>query len=559
MSVKVLFKVSALCLVAILLSTCALIRVPEWYVPDPKNKPWSPEAKPIERASFELSDRDIEDGLFLGLALSGGGSRAAVFGAEVMLALEEIGILQQVDVIVCASAGCLPAAYYALQDSTSPWEGAKGKELMSADVRSLSYWQLADWWIPFQFVTGRVSRTDLLAKTLDDLYFHGKTFGYLRRDNGRVKLPKLLIHAMDSNSLQKVLFEQSRFAFDLGSDLDSYPISYAVAASMAYPGIFQPVPLKVLSPGLDVTVSNPRRMFLHLSDGGIVDNLAISSLYETIANFLVDPKQAPANGALVERTERSQIKSCVLIVVDSAQPLEVLTNPIGSDTELYQKSLNRLFDYFESEPYSVARAAESLMMMKRIRELREIGFPQPSEVRLIEKDVEARPIVFKSCGPTLHEGPVPSMKCVHWHISLDKLRYVQDSARKQKLFRVSNDLAAKDRWPLDKESGDPLVMPRWGSERAWRIKTALRIGENERGVLFFAAQCLVHDAEVLTKVCSRLGKCRDKWDGKGCQHLPEAEYFPGNESSPEGLVLLYAGDDWHPFPGAFPLTPSDQP
>ena len=48
----------------------------------------------------------------IGLALSGGGFRAAIFHLGVIRRLEELGIMKDVDVISSVSVGSIIAAYY---------------------------------------------------------------------------------------------------------------------------------------------------------------------------------------------------------------------------------------------------------------------------------------------------------------------------------------------------------------------------------------------------------------------------------------------------------------
>jgi predicted acylesterase/phospholipase RssA len=58
------------------------------------------------------------------LTLSGGGSRAAVFSAAVMLELQEIGALDSVDLVSSVSGGSVAAALYALsRDPDEPEPG----------------------------------------------------------------------------------------------------------------------------------------------------------------------------------------------------------------------------------------------------------------------------------------------------------------------------------------------------------------------------------------------------------------------------------------------------
>ena len=56
------------------------------------------------------------DGKRIGLALSGGGYRAAAYHIGALRALHKLGMLDKVDVISSVSGGSIIAAYYALHD-----------------------------------------------------------------------------------------------------------------------------------------------------------------------------------------------------------------------------------------------------------------------------------------------------------------------------------------------------------------------------------------------------------------------------------------------------------
>ena len=55
-----------------------------------------------------------KDNKRIGLALSGGGYRAAAYHIGTLRALHKLGILENVDVISSVSGGSITAAYYAL-------------------------------------------------------------------------------------------------------------------------------------------------------------------------------------------------------------------------------------------------------------------------------------------------------------------------------------------------------------------------------------------------------------------------------------------------------------
>src|SRR5512142_2682650 len=61
-----------------------------------KNQAYSPkDAQYTTRASETLSTDNLADGVFVGIAMSGGGSRAANFSAAVLLELEALGIMEK--------------------------------------------------------------------------------------------------------------------------------------------------------------------------------------------------------------------------------------------------------------------------------------------------------------------------------------------------------------------------------------------------------------------------------------------------------------------------------
>src|SRR5688500_3478893 len=53
-----------------------------------------------------------DDGHFVGIAISGGGSRFANFAAAAMFQLQKLGLLQKADYISSVSGGSMTAAYY---------------------------------------------------------------------------------------------------------------------------------------------------------------------------------------------------------------------------------------------------------------------------------------------------------------------------------------------------------------------------------------------------------------------------------------------------------------
>jgi predicted acylesterase/phospholipase RssA len=214
----------------------------------------------------ELTD---SDGYFVGLALSGGGSRASNFSAACMFELERIGMLQKVDYISSVSGGSLTAAYYCL--NRQGWNPKTVQEKMTHEFATdMLLQQLSPFVILGEIFTD-LDRSDLLAKTLrENLYtVNGKELTYADLLPDR---PRLLINATDLQSGRRFVFCNSTFD-RINSDLKKYPIAYAVAASSSVPVVLHQVTLR--------DFSTEFKQYRHLIDGGVTDNLGVETLLET--------------------------------------------------------------------------------------------------------------------------------------------------------------------------------------------------------------------------------------------------------------------------------------
>jgi NTE family protein len=232
------------------------------------------------------------DNNFIGIAISGGGSRAAVFSAAVLFELQRYGLLQQVDVISSVSGGSFTAAYYVLsnddpQKSPPTIEGSPRprwdpqvvfpklqKNFIAKWVRN-SLWIvhiLRYWWTNYD-------RTDVMAWVIaDTLYdtswFKGRGFHFKDLNPQR---PYLILNATNNteHAVGTKVFGFTKECFSkLQSSIDYYPIAHAVMASAAFPAIFQSVTLKDYSQKED--------WYIHLFDGGASDNLGITALQEIL-------------------------------------------------------------------------------------------------------------------------------------------------------------------------------------------------------------------------------------------------------------------------------------
>ena len=237
-------------------------------------------------------------GYFVGIAISGGGSRSANFSAAAMLQLERIGLLQKADYISSVSGGSLTAAYYCLSDDKE-WNPERLQKLMSHSFASdLIVKFLMPWTMLTTFLTD-YDRSDLLAETFESTLFsrdgRGLTFADLRANR-----PRLLINSTDLQSGRKFIFCNDSFD-GLNSDLANYPIAWACAASAAVPVLLHQVTLRDFS-----TIF---KQYRHFIDGGIADNLGIQTLVEVYD----DQNQA----AVAQHRPPPYPKGAIFIVIDA--------------------------------------------------------------------------------------------------------------------------------------------------------------------------------------------------------------------------------------------------
>jgi predicted acylesterase/phospholipase RssA len=243
------------------------------------------------------------DGYFVGLAISGGGSRSANFGAACMFELQRIGLLQRVDYISSVSGGSLVGAYYCL--NRQGWNPKNVQEKMTHSFASDIAWQ---WILPWDLIALMFTdydRSDLLANTLRvNLYTKSdgkeQTFADLLPDR-----PRLLINATDLQSGRRFVFCNESFN-EINSDLSKYPIAYAVAASSSVPVVLHQVTLR--------DFSTTFKQYRHLVDGGVVDNLGIATLVETY--------RAQVEAAQLQHLPDPYPHGAVFIVLDARVPFD---------------------------------------------------------------------------------------------------------------------------------------------------------------------------------------------------------------------------------------------
>lgn len=254
----------------------------------------------------------------VGLALSGGGFRATVFGLGALRALYDRGVLDDVHVVSGVSGGSLLAAMWAygpedfadfdssvtgLVMAGLQWEIARRAltpRAVAANVASLA-WATAG--KPFGGQRSS-TRTEALVQALA-----ARPFG--QRHLGDVTHPGLatVISATDLATGNAVRFGSKVSSLSPAGDItDPVPVADAVAASAAFPALL---------PQLNRTYTFARRdgtrerRALLMTDGGVYDNLGLTPLL---------PQRSAAHTSHVYDLD-------YIIAVDAGQGRPVCTAP----------------------------------------------------------------------------------------------------------------------------------------------------------------------------------------------------------------------------------------
>jgi hypothetical protein len=278
-----------------------------------QNEPLNPVDTPVDRrrvndshaALLLRSDKHgatdapfANDGWFVGIAISGGGSRSANFSAAVMFELQRLGLLERVDAVSSVSGGSLTAAYYCLAPDAA-WNPGDVQRKLTHRFATDMWYQLFTPWNTVGLAFTDLDRSDLMANAFDRTLFRrggrSLTFADLRPDR-----PRLLINATDLQSGNRFVFANESFD-KINSDLSKFTIAYACAASSSVPVVLHQVTLRDFS-----TIF---KQYRHFVDGGINDNLGVLSLLEVY--------KAENDAARAANRPAPYAKGAVLLVLDA--------------------------------------------------------------------------------------------------------------------------------------------------------------------------------------------------------------------------------------------------
>lgn len=298
----------------------------------------------------------MDEPVNLAVAISGGGSRSAVFAAGVLEQLAWIkdprrpahSVLDSCDAISAVSAGSLAAAYYGLykpadfcdpQATTDFFQRFKSNMTVDYAMYGWVHYVSHPWEAAMKYYA-RYRFVQTLANTFDQYAFAGATFGDLHKREICGESPTIIMNSASLDIGKKFLFTNlnvrqnfcvdpdmlcpkinsmvpacdrpalqligqitaspiySSFGFDaIDSDICSFRLASAVAASSAYPVV----------PGPAALIDYCSGGYVHLADGGVNDNFGIDALVQLYMNKL---------------QSASTPRRVVIISIDATAPLE---------------------------------------------------------------------------------------------------------------------------------------------------------------------------------------------------------------------------------------------
>lgn len=298
-----------------------------------------------------------EDDMLVGLAFSGGGTRAAAFSFGVLqgfanTSVNERGravpLIERVDYVSGVSGGSVTAAYFGLKRSAALADFRERFLVRNAEEALKTNVNLTNLG---RAIAGGVNQEVPFRNWLDANLFEGATFGQLLSE----RRPRVWINATDIYNRTPFVF--GRVAFDaICSDIADYPLAAAVAASAAVPLAFAPVVLETF-PGrcntplpdwITRAAGNPdappllhafakgvrgyhdgSMKYVKLLDGGLSDNYGLSG-------FTIARDSAAAPYEPMGRAEAARLRRILFLVVDSGRGPQgdwagKLDGPSGTD------------------------------------------------------------------------------------------------------------------------------------------------------------------------------------------------------------------------------------
>lgn len=245
---------------------------------------------------------NINESSTIGLALSGGGFRATLFGLGSLWRLNEAGLLGRLVRVTSVSGGSILAGVlahgwrrldfiegHAVNFDTVVAQPVRDFCSQSIDIKTAALGHLVPFMTSGEFLARRYAK-DLFGDTL------------LRElpDAASGAAPRFVFYATNMQTGRSFRLCQDYIAdYYLGmSSTTEVSLATAVAASSAFPPIFSPVILKTdpaawVKPLRELPNLAALRRRIVLADGGVYDNMGLEGLLRSVDVLLVSDAGAP--------------------------------------------------------------------------------------------------------------------------------------------------------------------------------------------------------------------------------------------------------------------------
>jgi NTE family protein len=306
---------------------------------DPVNQRLGANPRELETELATSVETNYDD-MVVALSFSGGGMRAAAFSYGVLEGFDQTrvptrsgatSLLDRLDFLSGVSGGSILAAYYGLKGRAAIADFRQRFLLVNAEESlqtDLSLGNIA------RGLNGGVNDTTKFPVWLDAHLYGQATF----RDLLRRQRPRVWINAADIYDRTAFIFAPVTFSA-LCSDLASYPVSLAVAASAAVPVVFAPIVIENYHggcstplPGWVARVRNDPNAppliksyadaleryrsgainYIKLLDGGLVDNYGLAGF--TVARLAANTPFGP-----LAPQQAVKLRRLLFLVVDSGR------------------------------------------------------------------------------------------------------------------------------------------------------------------------------------------------------------------------------------------------
>ena len=237
-------------------------------------------------------DLQSSDTPFVGLALSGGGARAAVFAAAGMQALHERGLLAPVTHVSSVSGGGFAASYLAVHP-VPDGDASPYFDKMQAVLAHDYFWDTQTRQLSkpsrlfspsrrLNSLKDALERSDFLGTAQFDVLTSDRVFYFnaVSYDTGhRFVFSNGVLPPAGTKTEQRLPPALRTLSFSdlngLRATPSTFPLSLAVATSAAFPPYLGPMTI-------EIDKGDRANEYWHLGDGGVVENTGLETLREAI-------------------------------------------------------------------------------------------------------------------------------------------------------------------------------------------------------------------------------------------------------------------------------------